>query len=98
MITRIDEFKKNQAKLIRENVEAENSFLEEMQAKLNNTNDLWEVDKIGAKLEEMGRDANIGQGYGKYHRELVPAWIDKHWGKDMLYKKENLFEFLYKKW
>lgn len=39
---------------------------------------------------------DLGKAYNNFHRNLVPAWISKHWGKDMLYKGDNLMDLLYK--
>ena len=74
-------------------------WLNDKQAKLDATKDLWDVDVMGSQIEnDLGNLRNLGKVYDMYHFEMVPAWIRKHWGKDMTFKKENLFDFLYKKW
>ena len=75
-------------------------FLNDMQSKLDKTKDLWDIDIIGSKMEngDFGDLRSLGKSYTKYHFEMVPAWIKKHWGKAMLYKGENLFDILYKDW
>jgi hypothetical protein len=65
---------------------------------LNRTKDLWEVDKIGAELENL-RGGVPGDGpdrgfYNSFHSVLVPNWIKKHWNRGMLYNGVSLSEQL----
>jgi len=70
--------------------------LKNFKVMLDNTVDLWEVDKIGTQVEECrGLQSNE---YDYFHRTLVPSWISKHWGEGMLYDGEDLFKLLYDKY
>lgn len=61
---------------------------------LNNTNDLWEYDKISMALEEDGElfhNEESREFYTKFHRQLVPAWAREHWNKkDLEFNGLNL--------
>jgi len=75
------------------------SPIKKLEIKLANTNDLWEIDKIGSELEGMGEWAPGGsvtsEDYTKFHRETIPAWIKKHWMVDMEFDEQDLKKLLY---
>lgn len=61
---------------------------DDIEKALNRTNDLWEVDKIGAELENL-RSVDR-EFYSNFHSVLVPNWIKKHWDRGILYNGLSL--------
>lgn len=77
--------------------------LQAVMDKLAATNDLWEIDKLGGLIEILSHFSEypdrsmalLNDEYNHYHRVLVPAWINKHWGNGIQYNGEDLFHYLY---
>lgn len=72
--------------------------LEKIKKRLFDTSDLWEVDKLGAYVED-NMDELTDKEYDMFHYDLVPKWVSQNW-KSLLIKFDgkDLKSILYNKY